>query len=167
MGGHHCDRRIHRTDWPSMIRADRAGCIIRRITTVGLRRGVGRRFVQVWPLMTAGRNESVLRTFRRQPSSYGMQKTSDFRIGTSMEPEWRNSLRLDVPVQTGFLHRSKRWLFCLLLCVRGAVHVGINRSHYRLPWPLEPRTKGISTDARGSTHHVWRPNTAICRMIIG
>ena len=51
-----------------MIRTDRAGCIIRRITTVGLRRGVGRRIVQVWRLTRAGRNESVSRTLRRQPS---------------------------------------------------------------------------------------------------
>ena len=55
----------------SMIRADRAGCIIRRITTVGLRRGVGRRFVQVWRLTRAGRNESALRTFRRQAPLVG------------------------------------------------------------------------------------------------
>ena len=63
--------------------------------------------MQVLRLMRAGRNESVLRTSAGSHRSYGMQKTSDFRIGWVWCWKWRNSSGPAGCKQVGFLHSQK------------------------------------------------------------
>ena len=47
---------------------------------------------------------------------YGMQKTSDFRIGWTGCGEGRNSWRLEGSMQMGFLHRSKTGIPRAMAC---------------------------------------------------
>jgi hypothetical protein len=60
------------SDWLGMIRAVRAGFAMLRDNWRSTTRRIGRGFVQGYRLMRAGRNESVLRTLRRQAPLVGL-----------------------------------------------------------------------------------------------